>query len=275
LKLCASLFLSLLIASPAFAAQPKVVSLSVCADQFVLALAERQQILSLSPDAANPHLSMMWREAQGLPRNRGAAEEAFALKPDIVISNYWGRRGTLDLLGQFGIRTERLSLPVTFDEVRSLTRVVAKSLDAVPRGEALIAEMDAILDEAAKAAASRRRVLAAYYKPGGGSAGSETFVDTVFDAAGLDNLAGDVEGWGRRLPLEELIMAQPELLVFSFFPEDAMSLALKTRSHPALERLAEHTAVENVPGEMWVCGGWFLAKAVERLGQAAARVSAP
>jgi iron complex transport system substrate-binding protein len=261
----------------ALAAAPRIVSLSVCADQFVLALARHEQILSLSPDAANPRLSILWREAAGIPRNRGMAEEAFALKPDIVVSNYWGRRQGADLLERFGIRVERLPLPVTFEEVRLLTRTVALALDAVPRGEILIAEMDAILDKVRRDRAERGPVRAAYYKPGGGSTGGGTFVDSVFAAAGLDNaLAGNgPSGWGRKLPLEELIMNQPELLVLSFFSDEAMSLAQRMRHHDALDRLLAHVPVETVPGEMWVCGGWFLALAVERLNAAAARVAGP
>lgn len=265
----------LLASGAASAAAPTVVSLSVCADQFVLALADKAQILSLSPDADNEFLSIMWREAAGIPRNKGMAEEAFALKPDLVLSNYWGRRKSAELLERFGIRVERVPLPVSFEEVRVLTRHLADLLDARPRGEALIAEMDRLLEEARNDAATRRRVSAAYYKAGGQSTGGDTFVDTVFQAAGLENLMARSgrKGWGRRLSLEELLTAQPELLVFSFFRERAMSLAQRTRSHSALERLVQRTAVENVPGEFWVCGGWFLAYAVERLNSAAAKVA--
>lgn len=42
---------------------PRVAAATVCADQYVLALADQAQIVALSPDATDPYLSLMAEQA--------------------------------------------------------------------------------------------------------------------------------------------------------------------------------------------------------------------
>src|SRR5690606_39297055 len=61
---------------PAEAAAPRrIVSINACADQLLLALADRQQILALTHYARDPNMSFYADRAQGLPTIRGDAEQ--------------------------------------------------------------------------------------------------------------------------------------------------------------------------------------------------------
>ena len=67
----------------------RVVSLDYCADQFLLKLADPEQILALSPDAG-AGFSYLREEAQGSPTVRPRAEDLIALSPDLAIRSYGG-----------------------------------------------------------------------------------------------------------------------------------------------------------------------------------------
>src|SRR5687768_16724460 len=61
-------------ASAAAVPPRRVVSLNLCADQLLLALADRDQILSLSPLVRDASISYLRANGAGLPVNAGKAE---------------------------------------------------------------------------------------------------------------------------------------------------------------------------------------------------------
>lgn len=93
--------LALALAAPitSDAAKPqRIASLNVCTDQLVIALAERSRIATVTFLAPNPDTSFYYREAKGLPINRGAAEEVLALKPDLIVAGTYTTPATTALL---------------------------------------------------------------------------------------------------------------------------------------------------------------------------------
>ncbi len=245
----------------------RIASLGVCADQFILGLVTPDRIAALSPYAADPALSLFRDRARGLPVTRGSAEELIALKPDLVVANRWGQSKTLTVVERLGIPVLRLTLPTTFAEVMAETRRVAKAFGVPERGERLIAAAQARI-AAVRAAAQPGRPKAVYIMPGGYTAGRESFVDTVFTNAGADNIAATLgkTGW-TGLPLEELVRADPDVLVFGFFRPGKHSLATRYRRHGLLTHLAAEKSVIDMPDRFWICGGWFLHEAVSHLAK--------
>ncbi|MCA8893462.1 MAG: ABC transporter substrate-binding protein, partial [Hyphomonas sp.] len=65
------------------------VSLDYCADQYVLKLADREQILAISPDG-DKEFSYMHEAAEDVPTVRPVAEDVLVLKPDLVVRAYGG-----------------------------------------------------------------------------------------------------------------------------------------------------------------------------------------
>ena len=61
--------------APAQAKPARIVTTNVCADQLALILADRSRIMSVSRLAADPGVSNLAREAEGLPVNGARAEE--------------------------------------------------------------------------------------------------------------------------------------------------------------------------------------------------------
>jgi iron complex transport system substrate-binding protein len=251
-------------------AGPRVVSLDQCADQYVLALAPRADIAGLSYRAGDPD-SYLRAEARGLPRRRADLETVLALRPDIVV-RYWGGDELMARrLQARGVRVVKIDDALDFDGVRADTRRVAQALGQAPRGEALIARMDAELS-AARGAWDGRRAL--YLTPGGFTAGQGTLVGAVMAAAGLSNAAA-APGFAP-VPLEQLVIKPPDGLVLGFFdPASTRSQHWSLPPPGALRGIAAGRTLATLPGAVLGCPAWFAADAALDLARAAPRRARP
>ena len=251
------------LAGPA-SAGPGVVSLDQCADQYVLALAPRADIKGLSYRARAPD-SYLREEARGLPLRRADLESVLAVRPAIVVREWGGDPGMVRRLQDRGVRVVGIDDATDFSGVRANIRHVASALGRAPKGEALIARMDAEL-AAAGGAWGGRRVL--YLTPGGFTAGKDTLVGAMMGAAGMSDAASS-PGFAPA-PLEQLVLRPPDAVVLGFF--DHASTATQHWSlagHPALETAMRGRVVASLPGAVLGCPAWFAADGARDLAAAA------
>jgi iron complex transport system substrate-binding protein len=246
--------------------RPRVASASVCADQYVLALADPEDIAALSPDAGDARLSLLSDRAAGHRLLRPGAEVYLDAGVDVVVSDAWSDHQTAALLRRFGVKVVGVPLADDFDAVAAATREVAEAVGQPGRGEALVAAMRRRLAAVAAAAPGRGR-LALYLRPDGGTAGSRTYVDAVMAVAGLRNQAAEQggRGWGH-YGLERFLATPPDLIVTSYFDAPRPSGAA-FGNHPAFTDRAAGLPRVEVPGAMWVCGAWILVEAAEHLAR--------
>lgn len=245
-------------AQPAGTPAPRVVSLDYCADQYVLALADPEQILGVSVQADDAHSALRHRAA-GYRQVRDAAEDVLALDPDLVLRSYGGGARAQAFYARLGVPVFDLGYANDFDAIRATIRRTAQALGHPARGEALIAEMDAKLEAAARGP----RLNALYLTPSGVTSGAGTMVHEILSAANLANAAAQdgAVGW-RALPLEQLALERPELVVTAFFddgsaPKDSWAVS----DHPVFQRLAGRTSQVALDGALTACGAWFMADA--------------
>lgn len=249
---------------------PRVVSLDYCADQYVLAVGAREQILGLSMEADHVH-SFYGDRAAGLPKVRAEAESVLALRPDIVIRN-WG--GDLRMIGLL----ERAGITVMTADYGSGPEVMFGNLSrfagAMNRKEAadiLIAQTRANL--AAVTGTARPGLSAVYVAPGGITAGTGTFVDEIIVAAGFESSAArlGLEGW-RPLPLETLVRDPPDVIIASFFDlKQARASNWSIARHARVRQMLDETPTLYVPGRYFSCNGLFFADTVSFIRGAAQR----
>jgi iron complex transport system substrate-binding protein len=246
------------LAQPAGTPPPRVVSLDYCADQYVLALADPEQILAVSVQADDAHSALRDR-ATGYRQVRDAAEDVLALNPDLVLRSYGGGARAQAFYARLGVPVFDLGYANDFDAIRATIRRTAGALGHPERGEALIAEMDAKLDAAARGP----RLNALYLTPSGVTSGAGTMVHEILSAANLANAAAQdgAVGW-RALPLEQLALESPQLVVTAFFddgsaPKDSWAIS----DHPVFQRLAGRVSPVALDGALTACGAWFMADA--------------
>ena len=238
----------------------RIVSLDYCADQFVLGLADRGDILAVSPDAGAA-FSYMRAAAAGLPTVRPRAEDVLILEPDLVVRSYGGGPNARTFLQRAGVPVLQIGLADDIDGARAVIRHAARGLGVPERGDTLIAEMDARLRKARLHASGTR---ALYVTPAGYTAGPDTLVHDLFTAAGLDNFQAR-RGW-RPIPLERLAYETPDLVAEATFGAGANhDDAWTPFRHPVARRTMGSVPVALLDGATTSCGGWFVAGAVEAL----------
>lgn len=258
----AAVLLWLLLLPGAAAALPTVVSINLCADQLVLALADRSQILAVGRLAADPSFSAMHREAAGIPAIRDTAEAVMRLAPDLVLSGAHQQRKTNELLGRMGFRVLALPAPDDVEGVAALVGTVAEALGQGRRGERLAAEVRAMFRPPERPSGESALV----WRPNGFVSGKGTLSDAVLAAAGLGNAAAlsGIGQWGT-MPLERVVTAPPDLLVLDDYSSDKSSRAQALLVHPALARLSPPMRIGAVPTAEWLCPGPWLQAVILRL----------
>lgn len=267
-----SVIISVLVAAllcGAAMAAPRVVALDYCADQFVLALADRMQIAALSTDAESER-SNMRQAAQGLPQIPATLEAALAVRPDVVVRAWGGGLGLDQALSRFGVRTVTLEYVDGLAGVRANVHRVAAAVGQPERGAALVAVMDQRLAAVAAQVAllpPGRRPLALYITPGGATSGPHTLLHDLMTAAGLRNQAAlePASGW-TKINLERLVTAPPDVVVAGFFDLEFLKTDVwRLGRHQVVRDFLQSRPVAFVPARHLACATWHVVDAVETI----------
>ena len=250
-------------AAAATQAQPRIVSLDQCADQYVLALAPRDEIVGLSKRALNDD-SYERALAVGLPERRATLETILGERATIGV-RYWTPDARLPAaLQRRGLTVVQIDEASDFAGIRANVRKVAVAFGRPAAGEALIAEMDAKLAQSRGAWAGAR---ALYLTPGGFTAGSGTLVGAMMTAAGLDG-ASTTSGYAPA-SLEQLVLNPPVALVLGFFRDLAGGRQHWTiAANGYLRGLVRERTIASLPGRVLGCPAWSAADGALALAKA-------
>lgn len=237
-------------AAPSAPAKPRrVVSVNLCSDQLLLALADRSQIAALSSNATDPEMSAEAARARGLRILKGSAEEVLAIDPDLVIGTTARRAPVLLGLKPGSFRTLDVPSAESYGAIKASIRDVARAIGHADRGEALIARMDRDLAALPKV---RNAGVAAYYQRRGYMTGTGTLVDELMQRVGLVNLAGTLgKSALAQVSLEEMAAAQPDWMIVESATDRVTDQGTEMLHHPALEGIRRISI-----RQAWtVCGG--------------------
>jgi len=253
---CLFLF-AIAIAWPACAAPPRrIVSLNLCADQFLLALADRTQIAGITRLSHMANMSPIAAQAARLPSVGASAEALLAAQPDLILT---GWPGQADAAIRAGLKSRTLVVPPAnnYSDIVAQVTLVATAIGHPERGAALIRAMDAEL--AAIPATGRGRVATDYQRRGYLS-GSGTLMDDMMRRVGLVNLAMRL-GLPplANLPLEQLVAHRPDFLITGGGP--ARDLGSAMLRHPAIADIPRL----KLPGSLADCGGPSYPRAIRIL----------
>ena len=270
-----AIFLLAGLASAVDAAPQRIVSLNLCADEMVLRLAAPGTVQSVTWLARDPSLSNVAALAETVAVNRGLAEDVVPLAPDLVIAGAYTTRTAVALLRRLKIPVLELDVPRNVEEALAQITTVAAAIGTPANGALLIANIKNGLAELDVASAKRTSPIAAVYQPNGLTIGQGSLVNDLLTRAGLRNLAVErrIDNYGA-LPLEWLLLAQPDLLIVNAREDRGHALAYEVLSHPALKVRYHGDRVVSVPSAWWSCPGPRLVDAVQRLQQAARQLSA-
>jgi iron complex transport system substrate-binding protein len=237
----------------AAAARPQhVMSLNLCTDQLLLDLLPPQRIVSLTFLARSPNDAVHWREAATIAVNHGYAEEVLAARPDLVLAGTFTTAGTRQLLKQLGVPLVEVPPAGNFEEIRAVTRQVARALDESDSGERLLANMDATLHNLDEER-SERLIRVASWNGSGAVPGKGTLFDAILTAAGGVNIAASMHGLrSGSFDIEELLVAHPDVLAYAA-GNRAPALREDTDQHPLILKMYGHHRI-SYPEALYSCG---------------------
>lgn len=266
--------LAAILPTPAQAAEPprRIVSINLCTDQLLLALADRSQIVALSRFSRDARLAYYRREAEGIAQTGGSAEEVIKLRPDLVLAGSVRRRETRARLEAFKVRLETFSPAQSMGDIRRDIQRMARLVGHEERGAALITQLDRAL---AGLRASGPTLSALQLQRRAFASGAGTLIDDLMTRAGLVNAAAriGVASVGRTT-LETVLKAKPDLLILDRDRIEAADQGIALLLHPALERQVPPQRRIVVPLPAIVCGGPQVADAVTALADGMARIRA-
>lgn len=234
---------------PKASATPKrIVSINLCADQLVLALADRGQIAGLTHNADDPEMSGAAAKARGLPLLGNSAEQILAIDPDLTVGMPASRSAALAALPDRYYPLLDLDTADRLDQIYASIRATAKAVGHADRGEALVTKMERELAGLPKPGRGR---VAAYYQRRGYMTGTGTLIDDMMGRLGLVNLAAKL---GKpplsQLSLEEMVAAKPDFLIVESATDTITDQGSEMLHHPALKDIPRIS----IPQAWTVCG---------------------
>ena len=251
---------------PAPVPPKRVVSLNMCADQLVIALADTSQIAGLTEWARDPQLSFYADRAKSLPFTHRSAEEVLERHPDLVIGAPYRTKDVLNPLKARGVTMLDLPRKDGLDGTEETIRLVANALGHPDRGERLIASIRSQLATIGTPPGHGR--TAAYYQRQGYLTGTDTLVDDMMHRVGLVNIAARL---GRpalsQIPLEQLALARPDFVVTEDGTRAGEDRSGAMIRHPLLDAALAPGHHLYIPQALTVCGGPAYPRAVAMLAQ--------
>jgi iron complex transport system substrate-binding protein len=256
--------------APVFADElPTVASINLCADQHVLALADPEQIQTVSWLAADPEESSFATEAARFALNYGTAEELLAFDPDVVLAGTYTSPFTRALLQRLGYDVVELAPENSVDDIERNLRLVGTAIGQTERSERAVETLRERL-RAIEARQPPHSAAAVVVRPGGFTVGAASLADDLMRRAGVRNVAAEqgLDRWGS-LSMEALLRSAPDLIVLTGYRGAAPSLANTILQHPALRRLGAEHRTTTVRAALWACGSVRSLEAPEVLQRAA------
>ena len=251
--------LMLLFAPAVRSAPPRpahIVSLNLCADQFLIELADPGQIAGLTRLSHMPNMSPIAGTAARFPTIGSSAEALLAVRPDLILT---GWPGQADPAVRAGLRTDILVIPPAnnYSDIVSQVRLIARAVGHPDRGEALIRHMDAALAAIPKTGGGR---IAADYQRRGYLSGTGTLMDDMMRRVGLRNLTAELGLPAlAHLSLEQFVMQRPDFLITG--TGKARDLGSAMLDHPAIAGIPRL----RLPGPLVDCGGPSYPRAIRLL----------
>ncbi len=254
------------------AAAPRIISMNICTDQLLLAIADPAQIRGLSRFSRDARQGL-GDKARTFPILSGGAEDILVAKPDVVAASAFDKRSTRELLKGNGQNLVEFPIPRTLADVREQIRQMGNLAGHPDRAAAEVARLDAAIAGAKQAAAGKNfRMLPLSRR--GWVPGGDSFVGAILAEAGLTSAAGELGiTFGGFVSMEEIIKLRPDFLVVSDAGQRAEDDGRAFLLHPALEHFYPKAKRIVIPERMTECGGVFLADALNALSAELKRVA--
>jgi iron complex transport system substrate-binding protein len=249
-----------------------IASLNLCLDALLLKLVEPERINSLTYLSANSQFSPFAEQAKNFHLNRGLAEDLVPRSPDLIVAGDFGAADAKTLLSQLGFRVETLSLPQSLEDIAVHIRKLGALTGSQLNAEAMANQLEKQITRL-DAAKQQNLMPAFWYSSNGVVVGAQTLENELMTRAGFHNLALDknIRGFAQ-IDLEDLILANPQVIIIEASDVPSFSLAQEYVQHPALSK--NNVKILTLPATLSVCIAPIAADVIENLIEQKQKLSA-
>jgi iron complex transport system substrate-binding protein len=240
----------------------KVASLDGCADQYVLGLVPRAQIVAVS-DRAGLEDSYFRDRAVNLRRAQPRLETILALDPDVVVRTWGGDFNLIKALEKHHIRIVNINDITNYDQAKPELFRIATELGQQASAGIEGHRFDQAMAAIQPVGAGR---TALYYTPGGYSAGPDTMIGDMLQRLGF-KLETQNKGFFYLSP-EVLLSMKPDIFALGFY-DDRYAMRRVPGRNPLVRARIAASPNFTLPRQAIGCSGWFTAYDLKELSQSA------
>lgn len=254
--------ISAAVCTGAVMAEGGIVSIDFCADQFVLAVAEKPAIQAVSYEATGPQSYFADRAAE-MQTVDGRLEELLMLQPDQVVRTWRGGKRMGELLEYAGIKSYQPPYAFGIEGTLETFGLVGEQLGYAQVASKYVAVQKQQLSILAGLPRSGARAV--YMTPSGFTAGTGTYIDDIIKLAGFETIAEEagISFW-LPLPLEKLVLSPPDFVVAAYFHDSDVHVSnWSSGRHGVYKKLMGNLPTIHVPSHLLACSGAFAPEAAK------------
>jgi iron complex transport system substrate-binding protein len=242
---------------------PRIVSLNLCADPYLMAFAAKNQIVALTHLSRDPDLSAYADAAQAFPVSDGQIENLIELQPDIVIVSSWSDPMRNALIERLGFQLLALDAAQNFAAAREDIMRLGVAIGRSEASRAYLAKLDGAM-AAIEKPKTKPRILPLQRR--NLTAGAGHIMDDIISRAGGINLGrNDKAGAMRRISLENVLAERADFILLNETQAKADSRGMEFLTHPALALHYADTRRLIIDNNLLVCAGASTPRAVKTL----------
>ena len=200
----------LMLQTPYAAPLPKIISASLCADQYLLTFAEPNQILALSAMASNPSLSPLADQASQYESFNGSLETLTQSQADIVVMSTYTSKAKRDAITRLGKKVVTLDGSKTWSDGREEAIALGAAIGREDAARAWVAQTESQLKNRNE---PKHIYQIASYDRGGVASGKGHILNDLIEHAGHTNPMAQRISGSAPISLETLISARPDFII--------------------------------------------------------------
>lgn len=246
----------------------RIVSLSMCADPYLMAFAEPSQILALSPQSRDPSLSAFAREAAAWPASTGRMEDILTLAPDLLIISAYSSAALRALMESFGIQVIVLDAAQNYAAARQEILKLGELIGRPTQAQAYLTQLDrqlAATQTDIEKDKARPPIRYLNYQRRGLTTGTGHIIDDIITLAGGVNLGRQIGKPIGPMNLETVIRMQPDFLITESEHQKPIDRGSEILTHPALTVFFPAEKQIFLPTQLLVCAGATTPQAVAHI----------
>ncbi|MGL5051315.1 MAG: ABC transporter substrate-binding protein [Fusobacteriaceae bacterium] len=164
-------------------------------------------------------------------------EKVIFLDPEYIIFQSHSNERLITQLNKLGVKSLKFKTPKTLDEIIEITEEINEIFEKNENGKEKISILKKKLEEFRNNSKKTKNPLKVYYSLGSAhteyTAGSGTYIDDLITSSGAQNIVKE-KGWS--IPLEVLIMEQPDVIIGDSYTLELMKKSSKYRELKAIQQ---------------------------------------